>query len=151
MPDVDQDATAAHPDRRTVIRGAGVVGVAALGATALAACGGDSSTSTSTAGSSSSSSAAASTQAGGSGGGAGIPKADIPVGGGTIIAATKTVVTQPKAGEFKAFTSICTHMGCPVAQVSNGTIDCNCHGSQYDIATGAVTRGPATKPLAPKT
>ena len=115
----------------------------------LAACGGDSGTSTATAGSSSS--AAASTGAGGSGGGAGIAKADVPVGGGTIIAATKTVVTQPKAGEFKAFTSICTHMGCPVAQVSNGTIDCNCHGSQYDIATGAVTRGPATRPLAPKT
>ena len=154
MPDVDQDATAAHPDRRTVIRGAGVVGVAAFGATALAACGGDSDTSSSTAGSSSSSSsggAATSTETGGSGDGAGIPKADIPVGGGTIIAATKTVVTQPKAGEFKAFTSICTHMGCPVAQVSNGTIDCNCHGSQYDIATGAVTRGPAKKPLAPKT
>ena len=155
MPDVDQDATAAHPDRRTVIRGAGVVGVAAFGATALAACGGDSDTTTSgAAGSSSASStgsASASTTSGGSDGGAGIAKADIPVGGGTIIAATKTVVTQPKAGEFKAFSSICTHMGCPVAQVTNGTIDCNCHGSQYDIATGAVTRGPATKPLAPKT
>ena len=51
MPDVDQDATAAHPDRApdAVIRGAGAVGVAAVGATALAACGGDSSTSTSTA------------------------------------------------------------------------------------------------------
>ena len=145
MPDVDQDATAAHLDRRTVIRGAGVVGVAALGATALTGCGGDSGTSTSTAGSSSS--AATSTQAGGSGGGAGIPKADIPVGGGTIFAATKTVVTQPKAGEFKAFTAICTHQGCPVAQRANGTIDCTCHGSQYDISTGAVTRGPATRPL----
>jgi Rieske Fe-S protein len=149
MPDVDQDATAAHPDRRTVIRGAGVVGVAAFGATALGGCGGDSGTSTSTAGSSSA--AATSAEPDGSGGGAGIAKADIPVGGGTIIAATKTVVTQPKAGQFKAFSSICTHMGCPVAQVTNGTIDCNCHGSQYDIATGAVTRGPATKPLAPKT
>ena len=148
MPDVDQDATAAHLDRRTVIRGAGVVGAAALGATALTGCGNDSGTTTSTAGSSSS--APTTTEAGGSSGGAGIAKADIPVGGGTIIAATKTVVTQPKAGEFKAFTSICTHMGCPVAQVANGTIDCNCHGSQYDIATGAVTRGPATRPLAPK-
>jgi len=148
MPDVDQDATAAHLDRRTVIRGAGVVGAAALGATALTGCGGDSGTTTSTAGSSSS--APTTTEAGGSSGGAGIAKADIPVGGGTIIAATKTVVTQPKAGEFKAFTSICTHMGCPVAQVANGTIDCNCHGSQYDIATGAVSRGPATRPLAPK-
>ena len=149
MPDVDQDATAAQPDRRTVIRGAGAVGIAAVGATALAACGGDSGTSTSGAAGSASSSggSAATTTSGDPGGGAGIAKADIPVGGGTIVAATKTVVTQPKAGEFKAFSSICTHMGCPVAQVTDGTIDCNCHGSQYDIATGAVTRGPATKPL----
>jgi Rieske Fe-S protein len=155
MPDVDQDATAAHPDRRTVIRGAGVMGVAVVGATALAACGGDSGTSASGAAASGSanntSSAAASTTSGGSDGGAGIAKADVPVGGGTIIAATKTVVTQPKAGEFKAFSSICTHMGCPVAKVTQSTIDCSCHGSQYDIATGAVTRGPATKPLPPKT
>ena len=137
MPDVDQDATAAHPDRRTVIRGAGVVGVAALGATALAACGGDSSTSTSTA--SSSSSAATSTQASGSGGDAGIPKADIPVGGGKIFAASKIVVTQPKAGEFKAFSAICTHQGCPVAQRAGTAPSTACHGSLYDIATGAVT------------
>ena len=64
---------------------------------------------------------------------------------------TKTVVTQPAAGEFKAFSSICTHMGCPVAAVADGTINCNCHGSRFDIATGAVKRGPATRPLPAKT
>jgi Rieske Fe-S protein len=149
MPDVDQDATAAHPDRRTVIRGAGVVGVAALGATALAACGGDSSTSASTAGSSSS--AASSTQASGSGGGAGIAKADIPVGGGTIIAASHTVVTQPKAGEFKAFTAVCTHQSFLVGNVQGGTINCLHHGSMYNMSTGAVVGGPAPAPLAAKT
>ena len=61
------------------------------------------------------------------------------------------VVTQPTAGEFKAFTSVCTHQGCPVADVADGTINCPCHGSQFDIATGAVTPGPGQKPLAPKT
>ena len=88
---------------------------------------------------------------GDSGDSGGIAKADVPVGGGTIVAATKTVVTQPAAGEFKAFSSICTHMGCPVAPVADGTINCNCHGSRFDIATGAVKRGPATRPLPAKT
>ena len=155
MSHVDQDATAARPDRRAVIRGAGAVGLAAVGGTVLAACGSDSTAGatagdTSTGGSSGGPSSAATTT-GGSGGSGGVAKADIPVGGGTIVAATKTVITQPAAGEFKAFSSICTHMGCPVASVADGTINCNCHGSKYDIATGAVKRGPATKPLPAKT
>lgn len=51
------------------------------------------------------------------------------------------------AGQFKAFSAICTHMGCIVGQVGNGTIDCPCRGSQYSIATGAVVAGPAPAPL----
>jgi Rieske Fe-S protein len=78
------------------------------------------------------------------------PTSDIPVGGGTIFTGPKVVVTQPTAGDFKAFSAVCTHMGCLVSQVSNGTIDCPCHGSQYSITTGAVVAGPAPKPLAPE-
>ena len=70
-----------------------------------------------------------------------IAKADIPVGGGKVFDALKVVVTQPTAGDFKAFSAICTHQGCTVNGVSNGVITCPCHGSTFDIATGAVDAG----------
>jgi Rieske Fe-S protein len=155
MTHAEQDATAAHPDRRAVIRGVGAVGLAAAGAAVVAGCGSNSTAGAPAAGSSSGGSGSAATQSAAgssdSGGSDGIDASEVPVGGGTIVAATKTVITQPAAGQFKAFSSICTHMGCPVASVADGTINCNCHGSRYDIATGQVKRGPAKKPLPPKT
>ena len=119
------------------------MGVGVAGAATLAACGGG----------------AASTAGGTVGAGTGsagsgkdvIKVADIPVGGGKVFDATKIVVTQPKAGEFKAFSAVCTHKGCTVAGVANGTISCPCHGSTYDAATGQVTGGPAPAPLPSKT
>jgi Rieske Fe-S protein len=73
--------------------------------------------------------------------------ADIPEGGGKIFEGEKVVVVQPTAGEFKAFSSTCTHQGCTVGSVSNGTINCPCHGSKFKIADGSVAGGPATEPL----
>ena len=72
---------------------------------------------------------------------------DIPVGGGKIFKDQKVVVTQPKEGEFNAFSAICTHQGCTVATVADGTIDCPCHGSKYRITDASVVNGPATRPL----
>ena len=79
-----------------------------------------------------------------------IAKADIPVGGGKVFDALKVVVTQPTAGDYKAFSAICTHQGCTVNGVSNGVITCPCHGSTFDIATGEVKQGPATQALPTK-
>ncbi|MER7488840.1 Rieske (2Fe-2S) protein [Streptomyces sp. NPDC126497] len=76
-----------------------------------------------------------------------VPTADVPVGGGTVLEEERIVVTQPVAGSFKAFSAVCTHQGCVVTGVSDGTIDCACHGSRFDITDGSVTHGPATRPL----
>lgn len=70
-------------------------------------------------------------------------KSDIPVGGGKVFKEQKVVVTQPKKGEFKAFSAICTHQGCTVNKVADGTIDCPCHGSKYRITDASVVAGPA--------
>jgi nitrite reductase/ring-hydroxylating ferredoxin subunit len=74
--------------------------------------------------------------------------ASVPVGGGQILTTEKVVVTQPTAGSFKAFTAVCTHQGCIVGSVFDGTINCPCHGSRFSIKNGSVVNGPATRPLA---
>jgi len=134
IPSANQSA-AKGIDRCAVITTAGIAGVAVVGAATLAACGGGSDTPNPT-----------SRPAG-----VAIKVADVQVGGGTVLDAEKIVVTQPKAGEFRAFSAICTHKGCTVASVAKGTIDCPCHGSTFDMATGQVTGGPATSPLPSKT
>lgn len=72
--------------------------------------------------------------------------ADIPVGVGTVFVAEELVVTQPTAGEFKAFSRVCTHSGCPVDEVTD-TINCPCHGSRFSLTDGAPAAGPAADPL----
>ncbi|MCW2828528.1 MAG: Rieske (2Fe-2S) protein [Marmoricola sp.] len=74
-------------------------------------------------------------------------KADVPVGGGKIFKDEKVVITQPTAGDFKAFSAVCTHQGCVVAKIVGQDIDCGCHGSKFSLADGSVVNGPATKPL----
>ncbi len=74
--------------------------------------------------------------------------ADIPVGGGKVYQSAQVVVTQPAAGQYKAFSAICTHVGCICNQVAGGTINCPCHGAKFKITDGSVVAGPATTPLA---
>jgi Rieske Fe-S protein len=73
--------------------------------------------------------------------------ADVPVGSGVIV--DDVVVTQPTAGVFRAFAAVCTHAGCALADVSDGTINCPCHGSKFNL-DGTVANGPAARPLESK-
>lgn len=75
---------------------------------------------------------------------------EIPVGGGKIYTTAKVVVTQPTRGQYNGFSAVCTHVGCILSEVANGTIDCPCHGSEFKITTGAVVTGPAPRPLPKK-
>jgi Rieske Fe-S protein len=77
-----------------------------------------------------------------------VATSEVPVGGGVILEDADFVITQPTAGEFKAFSKICTHMQCPVGSVEGGTINCPCHGSKYSIEDGSVVNPPAPDPLA---
>jgi nitrite reductase/ring-hydroxylating ferredoxin subunit len=63
------------------------------------------------------------------------------------VGGTKVNVTNA-GGAFYAFDDTCTHMGCSLAKgkLDGTTVTCPCHGSQFDVTTGAVLRGPAQRP-----
>jgi len=76
-------------------------------------------------------------------GGALARTADVPAGGGLILPDQQVVVTQPAAGQFRGFSAVCTHQGCTVASVSDGTINCPCHGSRFSVQDGSVVQAAA--------
>jgi len=130
-------------DRRTVLRTTALgVAVAGVGVTA-AAC--------STNNSVAQGSGAQQAQAAPTGGPVNVKTSQVPLKSGLINTDAAIVVTQPSAGEYKAFTAVCTHQQCIVGSVQNNVIQCPCHGSQYSASTGEVLQGPATQALAAKT
>jgi Rieske Fe-S protein len=73
---------------------------------------------------------------------------EVPVGGGFVNSQERVVVTQPAAGQYKAFSAVCPHEGCLVSRVADNVIGCACHGSQFSAESGDVERGPAPSGLA---
>ncbi|UFR05148.1 Rieske 2Fe-2S domain-containing protein [Streptomyces sp. Go40/10] len=116
--------------RRTVLRGAAAAPVAGLG---LAAC----------------------SAPDGSGSAAAAPTAPVDLGAETEVAkgAAKlyrdhnVVVSRGEDGELKAYSTVCTHAGCPINKLQGTTLICPCHGSEFDAVTGKVVQAPATVPL----
>lgn len=137
--------TGSPPDRsrRQVLCGL-VVGLLAPGA--LAACGGTTSNGSTT-------TAPAGTAGPGSrqpGTGALAAVSDVPTGGGLVVDGPnggKVLLVRPAAGQVKAFDAACPHMGTTVDAPAGGTITCPNHRSQFDAATGALRRGPASTGL----
>lgn len=140
---VDPITGSPERSRRQVLCGL-VVGLLAPGA--LAACGGATSNGSAT-----------TTRAGTAGSGAGqsatttlAAVADVPTGGGLVVDGPnggKVLLVQPTAGQVKAFDAACPHMGTTVDTPAEGTITCPNHRSQFDAATGALRRGPASTGL----
>jgi Rieske Fe-S protein len=75
------------------------------------------------------------------------PAAAVPVGGAKLFREQRLVVSRPSRGTFRAFGAVCTHRGCVLSRIEDGEGVCDCHGSRFDVADGAVLHGPATRAL----
>lgn len=62
------------------------------------------------------------------------------------VAGTKVNVANA-GSRLYAFDDTCTHMGCSLAKgrLAGTVVTCACHGSQFDVTSGAVLRGPAQR------
>lgn len=60
------------------------------------------------------------------------------------------IVLAKVSGEVLAFTNLCSHAECSFAddgQLDGDELECNCHGSRFNVRTGEVLNGPAEDPL----
>ncbi len=64
------------------------------------------------------------------------------------VAGTKVNVVSTD-GRLYAFDDTCTHTGCSLAKgkLNGTTVTCPCHGSQFDVSSGSLLRGPASRPV----
>ncbi|MGC0332730.1 nitrite reductase/ring-hydroxylating ferredoxin subunit [Streptomyces sp. SAI-170] len=116
--------------RRTVLRGAALTPAVGLG---LAAC----------------------SPGGGAGSSRATPTAPVDLGaegevaqgGAHLDQEHNVVVSRTGDGSLKAYSTICTHGGCPINALEGTTLICPCHGSKFDATTGEVLQRPATAPL----
>jgi nitrite reductase/ring-hydroxylating ferredoxin subunit len=59
------------------------------------------------------------------------------------------VAVAKVGGTLYAFGNTCTHLQCSLASgdLEGTTVTCPCHGSRFDVTTGALLRGPAQEPV----
>jgi nitrite reductase/ring-hydroxylating ferredoxin subunit len=64
-------------------------------------------------------------------------------------AGSRQVAIANVEGDLHAFDDVCTHQQCSLAEgdLDGTTIECPCHGSQFDVTTGEAVHGPAVDPV----
>lgn len=64
-------------------------------------------------------------------------------------AGDRTIAVANVEGDLHAFDDVCTHQQCSLAEgdLDGATVECPCHGSQFDVTTGEAIGGPATEPV----
>ncbi|MGI5244343.1 Rieske (2Fe-2S) protein [Dactylosporangium sp. CA-139066] len=161
MPVEDRFNPCATAARRTLLLGAGAMGIAVI-----AGCGSDDDAKPGAGGAPGGTTAPAapattggnpfddSTGSGGSGGEAQVPSnalvatGEVPVGGGIIVKDTVLVI-QPAKGSFKAYDAACPHEGAIVDPPFDGNqiIQCPRHNSKFKVSDGSYVSGPAPRGL----
>jgi nitrite reductase/ring-hydroxylating ferredoxin subunit len=61
----------------------------------------------------------------------------------------QTVTVANVGGTLYAFSDVCTHQQCSLAEgeLEEAKVICPCHGSEFDTRSGAVLQGPAQVPV----
>lgn len=74
---------------------------------------------------------------------------EIPIGSGKkfVVEGVPILVTQPRSGEFRGFSAVCTHAGFVMSNIANSEIKCDNHGAVYSADDGSVLSGPAPRAL----
>ena len=75
----------------------------------------------------------------------------VAAGAGTVVSAGgKAIAVFNIGGTFYALANACTHVGGPLGEgrVQGTTVTCPWHGSQFDVTSGQVIKGPARRPVA---
>jgi len=81
------------------------------------------------------------------------PAKDVPKGQAATFTIPSSgdpgIVVHPSSGGYLAYDAVCPHAGCTVSYyAANDVLVCPCHGSQFQVNTGAVMNGPAPHGLA---
>ncbi len=80
-------------------------------------------------------------------------RGDIKDGAFTVVEVQgEEIVVTELEGDVVAFSNVCSHEDCTfifegAGQLEGNEIFCDCHGSRFNILTGAVLDPPATEPI----
>ena len=66
--------------------------------------------------------------------------------GSLVVPQAQVIVIRASDADYRAFTNVCTHAGCGIYAFVHPRMQCQCHGSEFDLQ-GLNVAGPALLPL----